>query len=240
MLTGVGFCSASLWPSTSPVLISTPTLLWPFLAQLLLQVSDSSHRRTQMFFTKKYFHASWYFFLEKRAGWWGGGIYDYAKGLRIHIAQFPPEFVWCCLQDPPAPPGSRADCRICTGKAPGRKLWGMWPEKWGGLSEQLTHRHLVVSGQSSCLMAVLGFSYGARAEVVLQATLLSFSRTSSKFLSALARLRKQPQSSLEIWFMDTFESKAENAHSAFESQPCWGSTKEVWKGKRPVPQVRPW
>lgn len=69
MLTGVGFCSASPCPSTFPALISAPSLSWPSLGLLLLQVSDSSHRRTQMFFTKKPFHAASFFFsLEKRAG----------------------------------------------------------------------------------------------------------------------------------------------------------------------------
>lgn len=79
---------------------------------------------------------------------------------------------------------SRADCWIHTGKAPSRKPWSMWLETRGRLSEQLIHKYLVGSGQS-CLMATLGFSCGACPEVVLQTTLLSFSRTSSKFLCQL-------------------------------------------------------
>lgn len=30
------------------------------------------------------------------------------RGLRMGTAQFPPEFVWCCLQGQTAPPGSTA------------------------------------------------------------------------------------------------------------------------------------
>lgn len=127
---------------------------------------------------------------------WGGGIHHCAKDLRIHIAQFPPECVWCCLYDTLAPPGSRADCRIHTGKAPSRKPWDMWLEKRGSLSEQLIHKYLVVSGQSSRLMAMLGFSYGVWSEVLLQATLLSFSRISSKFLCQLLHFLENSHSSL--------------------------------------------
>jgi len=93
-----------------------------------------------------------------------------------------------CVMLPTQPTGtprSRADCRIHAGKAPGWKHWGTWPENRGSLSEQPVHKRLAVGGQSSCLMAILGLSCGAWSEVVLHATLLSFSRTSSKFLCQL-------------------------------------------------------
>lgn len=74
------------------------------------------------------------------------------RGLRMGIAQFPPEFVWCCLQGQTAPPGSRDHCWAHTSEAPGRKLWGMWPEESCGLSEQLFRNYLVFPGQASSLM----------------------------------------------------------------------------------------
>lgn len=125
---------------------------------------------------------------------WGGGIHHCAKGLRIHIAQLPPEFVWCCLHDTPKRAGLTAGSTPA--RASSRKPWGMWPEKRGGLSEQLICKYLVVSGQSSFLMAILGFSYGAWAEIVLQTTLSSFSRTSSKFLCQLLHFLENSHSSL--------------------------------------------
>lgn len=220
------FCSASLWPSTFPVLIVS--LSWPSLGLLLLQVSDSSaggHRCS----VQRSVSMQADIFLRKEG--WVTERRNLALCKRPENTHYPVstgvlhDAAYTTHRHPQGAglPAGFAPARLQAGnlraRGPGQEaafLNNSPTSTWWAAGSQLAW----------WLDWDLAVEDGQRlfCKPPSQSSADPHPNSSLSFL--FLRNSCSPLRSFGLW---TVESKAQHAHSAFESQQCWSSTKAVCK-----------